>query len=348
VFGAVLLGLTTLRLCGAGPAGDLAEFRGTTMGTTYSVKLAESRLSEADRQALAGVIEQQLATVDRLMSTWNAESELSRFNRLASTGAFPASAKTLEVFQVAREVSELTGGAFDVTVGPLVAAFGFGATDRVPGVPPPELLQALRERVGFRRVVLDVDAGSLSKTHPGTECDLSAIAKGYGVDEVARSLLERGHDDFLVEVGGELRARGQRSPDRAWRVAIERPDSETRSVFAVLELRDHALATSGDYRSYFEQDGLRLSHLIDPRLGRPIAHALASVSVLHEQAVYADALATALGVLGPEEGYALAEREGLAAYFILREPGGGLRGVATPALPPLERPQGSTQARAGG
>jgi thiamine biosynthesis lipoprotein len=137
-------------------------------------------------------------------------------------------------------------------------------------------------------------------------------------------------------VGGELRARGARAPDRAWRVAIERPEVARRSVFAVVELRDASMATSGDYRNFYEQDGVRLSHLIDPRTGRPLAHALASVSVIHRDAVRADALATGLSVLGPEEGYALAERLGIAAYFIVREPGDGLRGFATTAFPPVE------------
>ena len=332
----ILVGLTVWRL-GFQEEGDLHEFSGPTMGTTYSVKLVDPELTNEARAQIAQAIEARLATVNGLMSTWDPDSELSRFNRSTSTDPFRVSHETLEVFRVAREVSDLTAGAFDVTVGPLVAAWGFGATDRAPVEPPGGELEALRRRVGYRRVALDPASRSLSKSHSGTVCDLSAIAKGFGVDEVARELLERGQRNFLIDVGGELRAVGERRPGRAWRVAIEQPQATQRSIFGVLELRDASLATSGDYRNYFEQDGVRMAHLIDPRTGRPIAHALASVSVVDEVAVRADALATGLGVLGPDEGYALAEREGLAAYFIVRETGGGLRGFATSSFPAFER-----------
>ncbi|MEE9608150.1 MAG: FAD:protein FMN transferase [Myxococcota bacterium] len=343
----LLAGLTVWRLGFQAGPGDLQEFGGPTMGTTYSVKLVASGLSDAARARTAAAIEERLAAVNRLMSTHDPDSELSRFNRFASTAAFAVSPQTLEVFEIAREVSELTGGAFDVTVGPLVAAWGFGVTNRVPGAPPAAELAALRDRVGYRRVGVDRASRSLSKDHPEIACDLSAIAKGYGVDEVARALVELGHRDFLIEVGGELRAQGQRGEGRPWRVAIERPAAGARSIFAVLELKNASLATSGDYRNYYEQDGVRLSHLIDPRSGRPVAHALASVSVVHADAVRADALATGLAVLGPDRGYALAEREGLAAYFIVREPGGSFRELATASFPPLERPD-PADPRAGG
>jgi thiamine biosynthesis lipoprotein len=161
---------------------------------------------------------------------------------------------------------------------------------------------------------------------------LSAIAKGYAVDQVADALRGLGYGDFLIELGGEVRAQGRRPDGAFWRVAIERPDSALRAVFEVVPLRDFALATSGDYRDYYELGGRRISHTIDPRTGRPVEHALASVSVLHPDAVHADALATALTVLGPEAGYALAEREGLAAYFIVRRKEGGFSSFATPAF----------------
>jgi thiamine biosynthesis lipoprotein len=328
--------LTIWRLGFAPSGGNLHEFGGPTMGTTYSVKVVDAELTREGEDQIARAIEAALTRVNGLMSTWDPHSELSRFNRSASTDPFPVAPETLRVFRVAREVSDLTGGAFDVTVGPLVVAWGFGSMDRVPAEPPPAELAALRERVGYRRVEID-ESGSLSKRHPETECDLSAIAKGYGVDEVAGALVELGQHDFLVEVGGELRAMGVRGPDRPWRVAIERPEVAARSLFGVVELRNISMATSGDYRNYFEQDGVRLSHLIDPRTGRPIAHALASVTVLHADAVYADALATGLSVLGPEAGPTLAEEKGLAAYFIVREREGNLRGVATSKFPPVER-----------
>ncbi len=340
VFMVVLVALTVWRLGFQDSPQALYEFNGATMGTTYSVKLAARKLPHEEHRRIAETIDRRLSAVNRLMSTWDQDSELSRFNRFASTDAFAVSPQTLEVFRVAREVSALTEGAFDVTVGPLVAAWGFGATDRAPAPPLPSELAALRERVGYRLVEIDLASQRLRKVHPETVCDLSAIAKGYGVDEVARALVEFGQHDFLVEVGGELRAEGQRAEGRAWRVAIEQPHATARSIFGVVELKDTSLATSGDYRSYYVQDGRRLSHLIDPRSGHPIAHSLASVTVVHRQAVYADALATGLSVLGPEEGFALSKRQGLAAYFIVREPDGSLRGLATPEFPPVEQPHG--------
>ena len=339
----LLVVLTVMRLCAESPSRALLEFRGPTMGTTYSVKVVAKGVSSAERQSLAAMIEGRLTEVNRLMSTYDPESELSRFNQHTSTRPFALSPETFEVFRVAQEVSELTGGAFDVTVGPLVAAWGFGATNRVPEPPLPEELAALRERVGYRLIEIDPSSRSVTKRHPETVCDLSAVAKGYAVDLVARRLIERGHTDFLIEVGGEMKARGEREGGGPWRVAIEQPEPAQRSIFKLVELADRALATSGDYRNYYDNDGVRFSHLIDPRSGRPIAHGLTSVSVVHPSAAHADALATGLGVLGAEEGYTLAERQGLAAYFIVREPDGGLRGIPTTAFGSLEVRDGQAQ-----
>jgi len=336
LFLVVLVAFTLARLCSQTAPGVPLEFRGTTMGTTYSVKIVAPGASSAEQSSIRAMIEERLGAVNQLMSTYDPESELSRFNLSRSTGAFPVAPETLEVFRVAQQVSEITGGAFDVTVGPLVAAWGFGATDRVPARPPQQELAALRDRVGYRLIEIDPSAKTIAKNHPDTVCDLSAVAKGYAVDVVAQRLLERRYGDFLVEVGGEMKARGERAGGGPWRVAIERPAAAQRSIFKVVELSDRALATSGDYRNYYELDGVKLSHLIDPRSGRPIAHRLASVSVVHASAAHADALATGLGVLGPDEGYTLAERLGLAAYFIVRERDGGLRGIGTSAFESLE------------
>jgi thiamine biosynthesis lipoprotein len=325
-----LTALTVYRLQCAPSAAPYYEFSGAAMGTAWSVKLAEASLDAEARSRIAGEIERRLEEVETLMSTWRAESELSRFNRHRSTEPFAVSPQTLAVFRAAREVSDLSGGAFDVTVAPLVAAWGFGATDRLPEPPAEEELAALRERVGYWKIELDGEAGTLRKTEPDTTCDLSAIAKGYGVDRVAEALVQLGYEHFLVEVGGELRARGYKRDGSGWRVAIERPEAgATRSIYEVIELRDTAVATSGDYRNYYEVDGERVSHTIDPRRGAPIRHGVASVSVLHPDAVRADALATALNVLGLQRGLAVAEQHGLGALFIVREPEGGFRSIAT-------------------
>lgn len=231
---------------------------------------------------------------------------------------------------MAFEVSERSGGAFDVTVAPLVDAWGFG-----PGgwTPPPDeaLLPALRERVGYRQIQFDRAAGTMSKTSPETVVDLSAIAKGYGAERIASGLLELGFGRFLVEVGGELKAVGTRRDGRAWRIGIEKPDQAVRAVYAAVDLVDQALATSGDYRNFQERDGGLYAHIIDPRVGTPIGVQGASVSVAHTNAALADAWATALMVLGPQVGYDLAEREGIAALFVMQS-NGAFRSRSTSAF----------------
>lgn len=314
---------------------EVHEFGGATMGTTYSVKVVADDLGGDGRNRIAAVIEEKLDEVNRLMSTWDPESELSRLNRHRSSEPFPVSPPTLEVLRVAESVSEVSGGAFDMTVGPLVGAWGFGADGTEASPPGPGELERLRERVGYELVTLDPIASEVTKANPDTVCDLSAVAKGYGVDRVADALLALGFTDFLVEVGGEIKARGRKDAATPWRVGIEAPDESARQVHRAIELRDAAMATSGDYRSFYVQDGARISHIIDPRSGRPIDHDLGSVSVTHQQAVYADAWATALLVLGPEAGLELAKREGLAAYFIVREADGSFRSFASTAFEAL-------------
>lgn len=329
---AVLFGLAVHRLWWVDvEPRPYVELRGHTMGTTWSAKLATAELGDAARSMLLREIEAELERVNALMSTWREDSELSRFNAHASTEPFPVSPETLEVFEIAQATSRESGGAFDVTVGPLVGAWGFGATDRLPEPPTEAERTALTARVGFEKLVVDAEASTLQKRHPQLECDLSAVAKGYGVDQLAALLEKKGHRDHLVEIGGELRAMGTRLDGRAWRVGIERPDALTRTSQQIIVLRDQALATSGDYRDFYVVDGQRISHTIDPRKGAPIDHRLASVSVLHEEAAWADALATALNVLGPEEGFRFAQERNLAALLLVREGDGQFRDLPTAA-----------------
>jgi thiamine biosynthesis lipoprotein len=326
----VLLAFAVRQLWWLAP--EEAVIGGPTMGTTWSVRLDSRGRTREDLVQAQAVIERSLAQVNRLMSTWQEESELSRFNRHASTEPFGVSAETFQVLELALQVGERSGGAFDVTVKPLVAAWGFGAGARAPGQGPDAAeLAALRGRVGLDLLELDASKSTLRKRRPDVECDLSAIAKGFAVDQVVQALEALGWGAFLVEVGGEVGARGERPAGGPWRVGIERPDSLARAVHARVELFDQAMATSGDYRNFYEQDGKRLAHIIDPRSGRPVQHVLASVSVVHRRAVLADAWATALSVLGPEAGFALAEREGLAGYFLVRRQDGSLESRATRA-----------------
>ncbi len=332
VFLVLLVALAVRQLWYTAP--PRAELAGAAMGTRWSVVLDATGRARADVERARMAIEEQFTAVDQRMSTWDPDSELSRFNRHASVEPFPLSAETLEVLAIAQQVSEDSGGAFDVTVSPLVAAWGFGPGARAPGqAPEPAELAALRALVGYRLLELSPAEGAARKLHPGISCDLSAVAKGWAVDRAAEALAGLGFTDFLLELGGEVRVRGERPGGSAWRVAIERPDPDARAVQASIVLRDAALATSGDYRSFYERDGERLSHLLDPRSGEPVRHGLASVSVVHSEAALADAWATALAVLGPVEGFARAEAEGLGAYFIERTAAGGFAVRATARFP---------------
>jgi thiamine biosynthesis lipoprotein len=275
------------------------------------------------------------------MSTYDPTSQVSRLNQHASTEPLTLDREVLEVLELAHEVSERSGGAFDVTVAPLVDAWGFGATDPTEALPDGERLGELRSYVGYEGLTLDLGAMAVAKADPRIRIDLSGVAQGYAADLVAAALEARGLSSYLVDVGGEIRAAGVRRSGRPWRVGIESPAPDV-PVWGTLELGDEGVATSGDYRNWFEQEGVRYAHIIDPRTGRPIAMRGASVTVVHESAALADAWATALCVLGPEEGYALASREGLAAIFITASES-GLESRTTPAMAaregvePLER-----------
>jgi thiamine biosynthesis lipoprotein len=328
----LLLGYASVRLYGRVPTRPVVELSGAALGTTWSVKLAVAELDAAGRRVASGEVTARLQRVDELMSTWRDDSELARFNARATLEPFAIARETGDVVSISLAVSARSHGALDVTVGPLVDAWGFGRPDS-RGPPGAKQLAKLREAVGWQRLALAPDQRTLAKGHPALRVDLSAVAKGYAVDEIARGLAGLGYRDFLVEVGGELRAQGRHLDDGPWRVAIEAPDSPERQIHRIVELRDSAMATSGDYRNFYQRDGRRFSHTIDPRTGRPIEHALASVTVLHPEAAWADAWATALHVLGPTEGYALAASEQLAAYFIVRQ-ADGFEVRLTPAFAP--------------
>jgi thiamine biosynthesis lipoprotein len=324
----------------AAPSGASARpstvFEGQALGTSFVVRTAGSPLDEAEEQAVAAAVAEELTEVDRLMSTWKDDSELSRLNRAEVGVPFALSDETRAVLDHAVSIAEASGGALDVTVGPLVRAWGFGA-GAATEPPSEEALEELRAAVGWRKLRLD-EAGA-TRTVEGLTVDLSAIAKGWAVDEVSRRLTALGHPEHMVEVGGEVRAHGRNASGRTWRIAIEQPDALRRSPHAVVTLDDRAMATSGDYRAYREVDGERLSHTIDPRTGRPATHRLASVTVLAPTCVEADGWATALMALGPDEGQRLAEQQGLAAYFLVRTDEGFV-GRATSTFP-------STQSGAG-
>ena len=297
------------------------------MGTTFNVTVVS-----AEPPAVEEDVRRVLERIEGRMSHYRPESELSRFNRGRTTESRPMSPETLGVVAEALAVSRASGGAFDVTVGPLVDAWGFGSAGRAPAAPDRALLSVLRSRVGFDLLELDPAAATLRKRQRDVVVDLSAIAKGYAVDALATLLAERGFGDYLVEIGGELRAGGGNEEGAPWRVAIERPLPGAPAAQRIVPLTDAALATSGDYRNFYDLDGARVSHTVDPRTGRPVTHGLLSVSVIAERCSLADARSTALNVLGPETGYALAVEQGWAALFVTDDGSGRLVERETPAF----------------
>ena len=298
---------------------------GPTMGTSYTVKIVEEG---PDRGKLRSQIEMELQRINGLMSTYDENSELSKFNRSPVSSPFPVSPEILEVLELSREIHAHSGGAFDVTVGPLVNLWGFGPEPSRDTVPDDKEIEAAKQRTGF--ATLEIHDDRLLKSR-NIYVDLSAIAKGYAVDQLALILQKQGVTNYLVEIGGELKASGRNDQGNPWTIAIEVPDNKNRSVFRTLELHNISMATSGDYRNYFEVDGERYSHTIDPRTGRPITHNLASVTVLHPTAAVADGYATAINVLGVEEGLNLAKAQNLAVLVIIKTED-GFKERTSPAL----------------
>ena len=295
-------------------AGELLSLGGNTMGTTYSVKMV-APASAIDRERLAQKIEAKLEGVNRRMSTYLPESEVSRLNAAPLGEAVEVSRDTRLVLDEALRINELTGGAFDPTVGPLVDLWGFGPRGG-RGVPSPDDVAKLRNIVGLDKLYWQGDGAGLVKRVDGLQVDLSGIAKGFAVDQLADLLDGEGAADYLVEVGGELRSKGRAPGGRAWRVGIEKPALASGDLQRIIDFEGAALATSGNYRIFFEQDGQNYCHIIDPVKGRPVEHRLASVTVVADSTMTADALSTALLVLGAEAGMRLAKAENIAAFFI--------------------------------
>jgi thiamine biosynthesis lipoprotein len=305
-------------------------FRGPTMGTAWTVKIADPDLDKDNRELIETTIQQTVALVDQRMSNWKDDSELSLLNR-HDTSPYPVSGELLGVLDRAIAIHRLTGGAFDITVGPLVNAYGFGPGDP-PRIPTEAELADLMARTGLGKLSLNKRDSTATKKHTDLYFDLSGIAKGFAVDQVAAAMEQLGHTDYMIEIGGELRTRGRNGRGEIWRIGVEQPDPTLREAGRIIPLFDIAMATSGEYRNFIELDGVRYSHTIDPRTGKPINHHLASVSVLHKSCTMADGIATGLNVLGPDAGYELAVRHGIAALFILERSNGSLIEHATPAF----------------
>ncbi|MBE9637897.1 FAD:protein FMN transferase [Salipiger pacificus] len=303
---------------------SVLELAGFTMGTSYSIA-AIDHSNKIDKAELQQAVNASLAQVNAQMSNWDASSEISRFNAAGATDGFAVSHEVAHVMNAAHEINAATDGRFDVTVGPLIDLWGFGSGKTRSDMPSDaEIAQALAccgqaQSVG-------VSDRALQKMRPEAEVYLSAIGKGFGIDQVARTLASFGITDYMVEVGGDLYTAGKNPDGQAWRIGIETPEAFDRGVQQVVAVSDMGMATSGDYRNYFDFEGKRYSHIIDATTGRPVTHDTASVTVMTENAMLADAWATALLVLGRERGLELANQRDMAALFIERSGKAGDKG----------------------
>ena len=333
--------LAALVLAACAPRQDpVIEVTGPTMGTYYSVKVPRPPAG-VDGEGLRAGIEGVLAQVIAEISTYDPESELSRLNANPSTDWIPVSPDLLAVLAEGQRISALSGGAFDITVGPLVNLWGFGPEAKSDAVPPPEAIRSALARVGYHKIELRNDPPAVRKQRGDLSIDLSALGEGYGADRMAAYLESRGITDYMAAVAGTIRARGKNARGEDWGIAVEEPSAGRRLVQRVLPITDAAVSTSGDYRNFFEEGGRRYSHHIDPRTGQSVAHRLASATVVlpsgSGNAMSADGLATALVVMGEERAPALAESSGLAALFIVRE-GEGLSEATTSAFDRIQGP----------
>ncbi len=309
---------------------NILELTGLTMGTSYSVAAVDHSKS-VNKADLQSAINASLQQVNVQMSNWDAASEISRFNASSSTAPFAVSNELASVMQAAQDVHVASEGRFDVTLGGLIDLWGFGAGQTRTNTPSDSEIAAVQSVSGHAKT-LRVGNGALQKLQPGTEVYLSAIGKGFGVDQVARTIESFGIKDYMIEIGGDLYTAGRNPDGQPWQIGIETPVVHDRGVQQVVSVSGLGMATSGDYRNYFEQDGVRYSHILDGTTGRPVTHKTASATVLTDNAMLADAWATAMLVLGSERGLEIANDRDLAVLFIDRASDSAQNGfVSTPS-----------------
>ncbi|HET9033087.1 MAG TPA: FAD:protein FMN transferase [Dokdonella sp.] len=317
----VLIVATPLLACT--PAPRIQSLSGDSMGSTWSLRYVGS---EASIETVESAVKDRLDRVDRQMSTWKSDSDLSRYNLATAETWIDWPPEVFKVVEAALTLAANTGGAYDPTVGPLVDLWGFGPTGSRREPPDPAAVDALRKRTGWKQVTLDASR-QRARQAGDVRLDLSSIAPGFALDLIGDYLESRGISNYLIQVGGELRGRGERPDGRAWQVAIQRPLDNDRTDGSitpehVISLRNASLGSSGDYRHFFEDGGRRYAHRIDPRTGYPLDNNVASVTVMAKLGIDADPLATALSVLGVDDGLTYADRHGIAALFILRKGAG--------------------------
>ncbi|MDE9429968.1 FAD:protein FMN transferase [Xenorhabdus bovienii] len=314
-WGVLMFAVLLLSACG-GP--EQQNLSGQTMGTYYSVKyVADSSIPSPEN--LQKEIDRLLEEVNDQMSTYRPNSELSRFNQSREVNTpFLVSAATAKVVKEAIRINQLTDGALDVTVGPLVNLWGFGPEGRITKAPTDEELAMRRAWTGIDK--LSVEGNSLIKSIPELYVDLSSIAKGYGVDVVAEYLASQNIKNYMVDIGGEVRTLGNNGKGAPWRIAIEKPSESgiEQRAQEIIEPGRMSIATSGDYRNYFEQNGVRYSHTINPKTSRPITHNLVSITVIAPTCMSADGFSTGLDVLGPDKGMEVAEKLKIPVFMVVK------------------------------
>jgi thiamine biosynthesis lipoprotein len=315
---------------------------GRTMGTAYHISLIPAADTEHGIEEVHKRIEARLEQINQRMSTYIDDSELNQVNNAGADTWVDVSAETASVIDTALKISTQTNGAFDITVGNLVNLWGFGPDINLYAVPEENRIREALSKSGYQNLKVRLDPPQIQKSIAGLYLDLSGIAKGYGVDQIAELLIALGYPNHLVEIGGEIRTGGEKAPGQPWSIGIERPQSKGRSVIRVVHTSSTtAMATSGDYRNYFEHQGRRYSHTIDPTTGYPITHRLAAVSVLHDSCMLADAYATALMVMGPERAMEFATKHNLAIYMLVKKD----HGFVSLSSPEFEKYISSTQVK---
>lgn len=328
----LFLGMT-LALAACKNRSQVIEIMGFSMGTTYNVAVVDHD-SRFDRTELQTAIDSALRTFNSKLSNWETGSEITRFNVAGNQAPTPMSPELSTVMKAAAEVNAASDGRFDTTVGPLIELWGFGAPGKT-AMPDPKTVTQAMQRSGHANT-LTLASDTMAKRQPDAQVYLAGIGKGYGADYVGQVLETFGIQDYMVEIGGDLYAAGRNPDGLPWQIGIEAPNPADRTLVGVVGLSGLGLATSGDYRNYFEVDGARYSHLIDPTTGYPVTHRTASATVLHDNAMLADAWSTAMLILGREKGLEIATARDLAVQFIELDRSGGHPTFKTASSPQFE------------
>ncbi|QTF08761.1 FAD:protein FMN transferase ApbE [Brenneria izadpanahii] len=319
----LLLGflLSLLAGCDNPPHTDLRPLltiEGKTMGTFYSVKISGEQ--KESKEQLQQEIDALLEQANNEISTYRNDSTLSKFNQYRGSDPQPISNGMADIILAAQRIGRATGGAMDITVGPLVNLWGFGPQKQPTQIPSQQQIDEARRKIGLKHLKLlsDEQGEWIQKDLPDLYVDLSTLGEGYGADVLAQLMARKGITDYLVSVGGAISSRGVNAEGTPWRVAIQKPTDQENAMQAAVNLQGYTISTSGSYRNYFEQNGQRYSHVIDPSTGKPITHQLVSVTVIAPTALEADGWDTGLMVLGREKALQLAEQQGLAVYLITK------------------------------